>query len=186
MGRATTTMALWCPGSVDVSIDVPVAGTYTIAVVAWGDQAGDELPKLQVTVLAPKGSGSVAADPIRNKLVELHDKLLGVQVAPDSPDVEAAYRLFVDVMERAQASGHNWFNIWRCDWAHDLTFFDGILDNALMLYKHENGGQWYQNDWDRIGPFTDDIDFSDPHAVAEAWKVVLAYLMMDYRYLYLN
>ena len=37
---------------------------------------------------------------IRNKLVELHDKLLGVQVTSDSPDVEAAYRLFVDVWQR--------------------------------------------------------------------------------------
>ena len=32
----------------------------------------------------------------------------------------------------------------------------------------------------------EDIDFSDPHAAAQAWKVVLTYLMMDYRYLYLN
>ena len=31
-----------------------------------------------------------------------------------------------------------------------------------------------------------DIDFSDSHATARAWKAVLAYLMMDDRYLYLN
>ena len=28
-------------------------------------------------------------------------------------------------------------------------------------------------------------DWSDSHAVARTWTVVLAYLLMDYRYLYL-
>ena len=46
---------------------------------------------------------------IRRKIVELHDKLLGVQVTPNSPDVEATYGLFVDVWERKrelQANDH--------------------------------------------------------------------------------
>ena len=123
------------------------------------------------------------AEAIKNKLVELYDKLLGVQVTPDSEDVEAAYRLFVEVMEGAQASGYDWFNPWVCNRGIDQFFFEGILDNAWVLAEH---GQWYEYDWERVDAFIQDVDFSDSHAIARAWKVVLAYLMMDYRYLYLN
>ena len=49
---------------------------------------------------------------------------------------------------------------------------------------NERGG--YVLDWDRVDAFMRDVDFSDPHATARAWKVVLAYLMMDDRYLYLH
>ena len=31
----------------------------------------------------------------------------------------------------------------------------------------------------------DGVDWSDPYHTAQAWVVVLAYLLMDYRYLYL-
>ena len=47
------------------------------------------------------------------------------------------------------------------------------------------GFRWYWFDWDRVSGFMDGIDFSDPHQTAQAWVVVLAYLMTDYRYLYL-
>ena len=121
------------------------------------------------------------ADAIKSKLVELHDKLLGVQVTADSTDVEAAYRLFVEVTENARDSDYGWFEWWVCD-RDDLFLFEGILDNAWVLNEYG----WYEYDWERRDAFLEDIDFSDPHATARAWKVVLAYLMMDYRYLYLN
>ena len=92
-------LTLYCNSSVNVPIEVPAAGNYEIEIVAWADQAGDELPRLSVVVESDAGGSGGGANPIRNKLVELHDKLLGVQLAPDSPDVEAAYRLFIDVMD---------------------------------------------------------------------------------------
>ena len=119
---------------------------------------------------------------VKNKLVELHDKLLGVQVAPDSADVRAAYGLFTDVRETAVASGYDWFEWWNCDRATDQFLFEGILDNLWAL----NDDGWYEHDWKRAEAFLHDVDFSDPHGAARAWRVVLAYLMMDYRYLYLN
>ena len=123
-------------------------------------------------------------DAIRRKLVELHDNLLGVQVSPDSADVEAAFRLFVEVSERALAEGNDWFEWWVCDFS-DHSFFEGILEDAVVLRTNEYGS-WYELDWDSVVAFAEDVDFSDPHAAARAWQVVLAYLMMDDRYLYLN
>ena len=112
-------------------------------------------------------TGSVV---IRNKLVELYDSLLGVRVTPHSPDVEAAYRLFFDTKERGRRTRDEWFNIWDCEWHGDAFFLEGILDEA---------------DPDRVQNFINSIDFSDLRYVAQAWMVVLAYLMTDYRYLYL-
>ena len=122
---------------------------------------------------------------VRSKIVELYDVLLGVQVTPHSQDVESAYRLFADVMERRRKSQDDWFNPWECEWGDDHFFFEGILDDAVVEYEGDDGWRWYGFDWDHVGDFLNSLDFSDPHGAAQTWAVVLAYLLTDYRYLYL-
>ena len=171
-----------------VPVTIPSDGTYQIDVSAWATHAGDELPRLSVLVESDAG-GSAGAAAIRNKLVELHDKLLGVQVGPDSPDVEAAYRLFVDVWHRKRKSEDTdpYFSPWSrgCDWQGDIFFYEGILDDAVVEYEDEHG-RHFVFDRDRVDDFLDGIDFSDPHHMAQTWVVVLAAMMMDDRYLYLH
>ena len=171
--------------SLEIPVHVPEAGFYYFEVEAWADQAGDELPKLLFTVRSdPDNSDGV--DVVRNKLVELHDKLLGVRLAPNSPDVEAAYRLFVDMQQRgrqAQADDFDWVD---CRWDWDHFFFDGILDHAVVERRADDGWRRYDFDWDRVDDFLNGIHYSDPHHSAQAWVAVLAALMMDFRYLYLN
>ena len=175
--------AMWCSGSVEVSIDIPVSGTYEIEIVASAEQAGDEYPRLEVTVESDS-QDSAGANAIRSKLVELHEKLLGVRVTPHSPDVEAAFRLFVEVWERKRSQDTEAdFQSLECDWWRDIRFWNGTLDDALVEYENEDGGGWYEYDWDRVNEFMDGIDWSDHHYTAQTWMVVLAYLMMDYRYL---
>ena len=171
--------ALWCEAAVEVPIEIPAAGRYSIEVVAWADHAGDELPRLSVIVEGPEDSGA-----IRSKLVELYDKLLGVQVTPYSPDVNAAYRLFVNVMSLGRDANDHRFEWWHCDSDLDQAFFEGILDD-VVVERDNDEWWWYELDWDRVDDFMNAIDWSDPHHTAQAWLVVLAYLMMDYRYLYL-
>ena len=83
------------------------------------------LPDAKRRLFAGMDVNVTGSDDIRNKLVELYDKLLGVQVTPHSPDVEAAYQLFVNTRERRRDDR---FDHWRCDWPHalDLFFLDGI------------------------------------------------------------
>ena len=122
---------------------------------------------------------------IRRKLVELHDKLLGVHVTPHSPDVEAAYRLFEDARARRREARSDWFTIWNCEsWWEDKYFFEGISDDILLLYE-DDGWRGYEFDQDRVDTFMDRVDWSDPRYSAQAWVVVLAYLLTDSRYLYL-
>ena len=121
---------------------------------------------------------------IRAKLVELHEVLLGVQVAPDSADVETAWQLFAGVVERRRSSRDDWFSHWDCyAGGHDEFFFDGLLSGVLVEVENERGNRWYDLDWDRVRDFMRSIDFSDPKGAAQAWVLVLTYLLTDYRYL---
>ena len=184
VGSKPEGFVLWVGGAaMEVPITIPSPDTYKLEVVAWANHAGEGLPMLNVVVEAADGSGAGSAA-IRNKLVELYDKLLGVQVTPHSPDVEGVYRLFVDTMNQRRASDRRWFEYGRCNTEYDLSYFDGILEDAVVEREEEDGYRYY---WfgNHVGPFLDSIDFSDPHQTAQAWVVVLAYLMTDYRYLYL-
>ena len=177
--------AFHCTGSLDVPIDIPAAENYEIRVIARANQAGDEFPRLSVMVESPGDGPGDGSNPVRDKLVELHDKLFGVQVTPDSASVEAAYRLFVDVMARGRETGdiQSWF--WRCSFSHDLFYLDGILDGAVIEKENQRGHRYRGFDWEHVRDFLRGNDFTDPHHTVQAWAVVLAAMMMDYRYLYL-
>ena len=175
---------LHCTGWVDVPIEIPSAGRYTIEIVARADHAGDERPRLRVSVLDPARAARDTEDTVRNKLVELHETLLGVNLAPHSPDVEAAYRLFVEAATRRRDMGEDRFKIWDCDWERDHFFLEGIFDDAVVERVNENGHR-YRAFGDRADRYLNSVDWSDPEASAQAWVVVLTYLLMDYRYLYL-
>ena len=171
----------------NVMVEVPADGIHQLEILAWADQYGEELARLQVAVESDSGN-SVGSNQIRAQLVELYDKLHGISVTTDSPEVQDAYELFVEVWERKQ--GVHGGNFRRnaedihIDWPSDQRFLDGIADDLWRDELNEDG--WtFGWDWDRISEFFDTIDWSDPHAVARTWTVVLAYLMMDYRYLYL-
>ena len=137
-------------------------------------------------LLAGIDKHTTAPGAIRAKLVELHDTLLGVEVTPHSPDVERAYELFTDVLERRRAERDDWFDHWNCyAGARDRSFFEGLLDDIIVRNEGEEGHRWYDFDWSRVQRYLERRDWSDPEHAAQAWVVTLAYLLMDYRYLYL-
>ena len=157
-----------------------------------GSTAGTAQDRMQM--LRPSGRlfraapiGSAAQNPqsgparIRRKLVDLHWKLFGVTVAMDSPDVEAAYRLFVDVWERKRATegGHFSDSQTQCP-IEDVRYFEGVLDDFVV--RDERGNS--KIDWNLVEDSWD-FDMDDPNHTVRTWAVVLAYLMSDYRYLYL-
>ena len=120
---------------------------------------------------------------IRAKLVDLHAKLFGVTVAVDSPDIDEAFGLFVEVWNRKRESeGPSFDNSrFRCPDVADHLYFEGIVSGTLKY--HRNGIS--QVDYDPIREFNQAIARSDPHYTVRSWVVTLAYLLTDYRYLYL-
>ena len=176
--------ALWRPCELRIPLDIRSTGFHEVNVIAWADLAGDQLPFLDVAVESNTET-SAGSRTIRDKLVELHDKLLGVELGADSPDVENAYRLFVDVWERRREAGNNWFFDSACNWGSDIRYFDGIADDVLIEHERD-WGSYYGWDWSRVNRILNvEAAPYDSAAVVRSWSVVLAYLFMDYRYLYL-
>ena len=170
-------------GWLDVPVSIAADGDYRIEVVAYQSlKVPDEESALLEIVVESDIETSRGALAIRNKLVELHEKLLGATVSVDSPDVEAAFRLFVEVWEHKRNTED-----WReediaCDISDDL-YFEGIADDVLQY----NGDGDLEFNWDRAGEILDDADWwgqgrQDP--IVQTWGVVLAYLLTDYRYLF--
>ena len=168
-----------------VEIEIEAAGSYTVEVEAWADQFGDELAQLDVSIESDKVN-SAGARAIRGKLIELHETLLGVRVDDRSKDIELAYGLFVDSWERRRNSGATYFLDAGCPALADHLYFDGILEDALLRYDDDEGGFYYDWDYDRVDRYLHgELAPQDARGAARAWVAVLAYLLMDYRYLYL-
>jgi len=175
---------LWRPCKLRIPLEIPASGVYDAKVTAWADLAGEQLPFLDFAIES-NAETSAGSKAIRNKIAELHETLLGVEVSAESEEVEDAYRLFVEVWERRRDAGNNWFFDTACNWGSDIRYFDGIADDVLILHERD-WGSYYGWDWNRVNEilYTDAAPY-DSAAVARSWSVVLAYLMMDYRYLYL-
>ena len=123
---------------------------------------------------------------IRDKLAELHEKLFGIELGPDSPDVDTAFDLFMETFERKRLveSGRTAFGLGnRCDTDSDILLLEGVVDPPFVVNEgeYEYSPEYEQNDPDGLLERT----YEDPDHLARTWVVVLAYLMMDYRYLYL-
>ncbi len=173
-------LAFYCEGSVDVAFDIPADGHYKIDAVAWADQYGDELAKLEILV-GTDADRSAGGRAIKAKLAELHDAMLGGKTDASSMEIQAAFDLFVEVWEHGRTADNRDFQSVRCDFWDDSDYFDGILDDIWVTNEHGDP-DW---DWDRVTAHLDSISLSDRHHVARTWVVVLAYLMTDYRYLHL-
>ena len=174
--------AFFCRGWLKVPIVVEAAGAYALDVIAWGDLHGDEPPQLQVVVEAATAT-SVGETAMKRQLVTLHEKLLGLQLGPGAAEIEDAYRLFNEVWQRKRRSAEPWFAGQACHWGDDVRFFDGIVADAVGEREGEHGPYKHWR-WSKLEPFWNNLDTADPHFAARTWVVVLAYLMMDYRYLH--
>ena len=126
----------------------------------------------------PETASGAAA--IKRKLVELHGKLFGVTPSIDSPDIEEAFRLFVEVIERKRRTEGVYFpGDVTCELFGDYLYFEGIADD-LLTFSYSGSGTL---DWARARSLLPDR-MSDSNYVARAWAVTLAYLLTDYRYLH--
>ena len=85
-----------CAVSLPLTLDTD--STVNIEVVAWGAQAGSEPVMMQISVDAQNLSGGLTtgARTIKLQLVRLHERMLGEELAVDSPEIDRSYQLLVD------------------------------------------------------------------------------------------
>ncbi len=181
---ATETHTLWNDDgcSLEIDVSIPSDGVYGITVEAYQEAAGSEPAVLRIMLESDDGA-SAGAIAVRRKLVELYDRLLGVTETVDSPEVEAAYRLFVDVWNQNLADADSTHYLWReeeCRVAADHLFLSEVAPE--LLTTDESGGSDFN--WDAFFEMERIRPFGDPQYIARTWAVVLSYLMADYRYLY--
>ena len=177
--------AFFCDGRVEIPVAIDAAGSYALEIVAWGDLHGDEAPLLDVVVNAD-ATTAVGEAAIKGALVALHEKLLGVALSVDADDIATAYQLFKEVWERKRENADKpWLlGSQACEWTNDIRFLDGFLANAVRerVEPHGPTKRWNET---AITSFWDRTVTWDEHFAARTWVVVLAYLLMDYRYLHL-
>ena len=163
-------------------LDLAADGEYRTELVLWGERFGDELPRLSFSIDGDS-IGPGAARRIKARMAALHWDLLGIRVSADSPDVDEAFGLFVDVWERRRAADDTRLCDWpagRCLLHVDQGFFEGIVEEQPL---GQNGAGWRWVDWRRAEEIMGATP--DPYHVAQSWAVVMAFLMTDYRYLHL-
>ena len=161
-------MAVNC--TVAISLDVPAEGDYVMEIVVWGDQAGDEYPRLVVSVDSD-GPTPGARAKIENALAGLYEKLHGIEVTANSSEVARAYDLFMEVWEHRRIAKNTDFFGWdegiECEWGSDQYYLDGIVEDAFV-YREDWGDEYgarYGWDWNRINEHFETIDWSDPHGL---------------------
>ena len=127
---------------------------------------------------------TAGAQAIRRKLAELHFKFYGIEIGPYSEDIDATFALFVETLSRKrgdQPTNTAFPTGTQCDTASDLLLLEDVVDPPIVAEGDGYDRRYVQNDPDGLLNKT----YEDPDHLARTWVVVLAYLMMDYRYLYL-
>ena len=118
---------------------------------------------------------------IRTKLVDLHQTLLGIVVAADSPDIDEAFNVFSEIWNRHRdGDSHFGEASFQCD-NSDFAYYDGLVDDPWDFGEDGDRSSW---NFEKINELYDDTDMDDPTRTVRAWVVTLIFFMTDYRYLY--
>jgi hypothetical protein len=148
----------WSNCSIEIPFETAAPGDLQVAVSAWGEQAGEDLPLLGVSVKSDAASGeSTGARKIRSKIVELYSKLHGVELSENDPDIQLSYELLVSSWEGRKT-----------------------IENSRTEPWPEESCRWA--DWELRQELYNDDD--DPTGMKYAWMSILIMLMTDFNYLH--
>jgi len=160
-------LEMWSNCTSNIPFVINQSGNYEVVVGAFyvvdnesgplGNVEGTEFGpalvdiNLELTDYNDEGKGSLL---IKEKIVELHQKLLGEWLDVDDEEVQRSFNLFVQAMKNHQARGAS------------------HIDNGNSACNFDFEG----DTWSEWG--------SDPRGVLTAWRVIVAYLMSDQKYIH--
>ncbi|MGA1713355.1 MAG: hypothetical protein ACO4CS_18890, partial [bacterium] len=138
------------------------AGTYSVEVKVWGEQAGPDLIRMSSTVqnVSYRELASGGEILLKEKLVELHQKFLGEKLSINDDEITYSYRLLLESWEERKTHENNG-QPWR--WPYEDCWVD------LNAWHGSDGARRYSN---------------DPNQMLYTWASVLIYLMTDFYYLH--
>jgi hypothetical protein len=157
------------PNGVMASVQWRMAGEVSCASTAWDFSRPVNERRLfpyvsQADVPEDEmGGANPAAEPlIRQNLVYLHQQILGETLAPDAPELNRTYQLFIDTWNEGRAN------------VKAKTESDGLTWACRA----------------RVDPYTG-VDLAegeklekDANYAIRAWSAVVTYLLSDYKFLY--
>ena len=112
---------------------------------------------------------------IRENLSYLHQRLLGENVEPNSPEVDIAYALFADVWKERAKTNNKKIEHTNCQGKWDLGQ-QIKLENITASTRDNNNG------YVPLPALTSVTQ--DEHFTFYAWQAVLTYLLTDFRFLH--
>ncbi|KMT65601.1 DUF1588 domain-containing protein [Catenovulum maritimum] len=148
-------IAMYCNNSgFEFNWDASVAGVYKFKFIAYAEQSGEELAKLRLAIQDDLfGESTTGTLAIKTNIQALHKILLDEHLTLDSPELEATYQLFVETWQ---------------DKLNRVKSGDERNHIVEAGTRCANLPQWALG-YDNSGTLT-------------AWRTVISYLMMDYKY----
>jgi len=138
------------------------AGTYSVEVKVWGEQAGPDLIRMSSTVqnVSYRELASGGEIVLKEKLVELHQKFLGEKLSINDDEITYSYSLLLESWEERKTHEHNGY-AWR--------------------WPDENCNFYSQSHW---GGGSVSRRANDDNQMLYTWTSILIYLMTDFYYLH--
>jgi hypothetical protein len=125
---------------------------------------------------------TAGANLIKQRLVELHSKLLGQTLTASSPEILASYDLLVQTWLSRKAVPTTALSLLQskalaCDWSTDISFIGSLNYPGNPLAANGRYNTTPVTNW--LLP-----QAQDPLLTKQSWVVVMAYLLSHYDYLH--
>ncbi len=184
-GQSTngTRLTLYSSCTAEYAFTASTSGSYTVtASIAATQTTSDPVlaglnVEANVTASASTAAGATA---LKNKLVELHSKLLGPTVTATSPEVLASYDLLLQTWGERRVGTFVpalLSSALLCEWSTDIGFISTLSYPGSPLQSNGAYSTATVTTW--LGP-----QAQDPLYMKQSWVVVVAYLLSHYDYLH--
>ncbi len=175
-------------GSVSIELTLEETGAYRIDYVVSAQQAPSLGEPVQASVLIeeaadPLRATNQSATALRRQISSLYRDLHGSSHSPESDAVTKVFEIFV-AARQASADTYDG-TYWGCTLWNDGLIMDELLsEEELATFRYvEPGTNWFQDDWEKRGPFENALR-SDPYHNKYAWTAVMMYMLSHYDYLH--
>jgi hypothetical protein len=115
----------------------------------------------------------------------LFERLHGTIKAANSEQVMQVYEIYAAALTAEQESDGSGWEFENCDLYHDGFFYEeNFTAEEVASFRITDSGQnWYDYDWDALGPLTQRIT-ADPLSSKYAWTAVMMYMLSHYDYVH--
>tara|TARA_B110000027_G_C15958193_1_gene228654 strand:- start:135 stop:653 length:519 start_codon:yes stop_codon:yes gene_type:complete len=122
---------------------------------------------------------------IKEQISMLFERLHGTIKAANSEQVMQVYEIYAAALTAEQESDGLGWEFENCDLNRDGFFYEeNFTAEEVASFRITDSGQnWYDYDWDALGPLTQRIT-ADPLSSKYAWTAVMMYMLSHYDYVH--